>query len=245
MNIRTAYHGLRERCATARGVLKPGADIFLNELIWREFYYQILANFPHVVRGAFRHTYDALEWSSNERHLEAWRSGRTGYPVVDAAMRQLRLEGWMHNRGRMVVASFLTKDLRIDWRRGEEYFMEHLADGDAALNNGGWQWCSGTGNDAQPWFRIFNPVLQSKKFDPAGEYIKRYVPELENIPARYIHEPWLMPRSVQQQSGCLIGKHYPAPIVDHDRERKRTLEIYSRIARSQSAPLEPALMEAL
>ena len=149
-------------------------------------------------------------------------------------MRQLNTEGWMHNRCRMIVANFLTKDLHINWRVGEEYFMGSLADGDVALNNGGWQWSAGTGNDAQPWFRIFNPILQSKKCDPSGVYLRRHVPELARVPDPYIHQPWLMPPAVQTQAGCRIGKEYPAPIVDHARERTRTLELYGRIASDKS-----------
>ena len=233
LGIRSAYHALYEASSQLRGLSRQGPDAFLNELIWREFYYQILANFPHVVRGSFKGEYDDLQWSDNEHHFQAWCAGQTGYPVVDAAMRQLNAEGWMHNRARMIVANFLIKNLHMDWKRGEKYFMQHLADGDVALNNGGWQWCAGTGNDAQPWFRIFNPVLQSRKFDAVGEYIKHYVPELRRVPLKFIHEPWLMPRSVQVEAGCLIGKHYPAPIVDHDRERKRTLEIYSSVTKAK------------
>ena len=230
LGIRTVYQKLTAHMASVRGLAKQGPETFLNQLIWREFYHQILANFPHVVRGSFKSAFDRLEWSSDERHLKAWQNGMTGYPIVDAAMRQLNAEGWMHNRCRMLVASFLTKDLHIDWKAGEAYFMRSLADGDVALNNGGWQWSAGTGNDAQPWFRIFNPLLQSKKFDPRGEYLRRYLPELARVPDRYIHEPRLMPPSVQAESGCRIGQEYPAPIVEHVRERERTLQYYGRIA---------------
>lgn len=146
--------------------------------------------------------------------------------MVDAAMRQLNTSGWMHNRARMITASFLVKDLLIDWRRGERYFMQHLLDGDPASNTGGWQWVAGTGTDAAPYFRIFNPVLQGKKFDPQGAYIRRWVTELSAVPDGYIHTPWAMPADVQSQTGCRIGKNYPAPIVDHATARQRTLEIY-------------------
>jgi len=235
LSIRTVYHRLRQESASRRGREKLGVDGFLSELIWREFYYQILANFPHVVHCSFNSKYDDLEWSSNDEHFERWSKGLTGVPIVDASMRQLNTTGWMHNRGRMIVANFLTKDLHIDWRRGEAYFMKHLVDGDLALNNGGWQWCAGTGNDAQPWFRIFNPVLQSKKFDPKGEFIRRYVPELEHVPDKYIHDPWLMPASFQKQSGCQVGKTYPKPVVDHDVERKRALALYAGVSKLQQA----------
>jgi hypothetical protein len=149
--------------------------------------------------------------------------GQTGYPVVDAAMRRLSQEGWIHNRARMIVASFLTKDLLIDWRWGERHFMQHLADGDPAANNGGWQWIAGTGTDAAPYFRVFNPVLQSNKYDPTGEYIRRFVPELDDVPGEFIHAPWKMPIALQQETGCLIGKDYPAPLVDHSLARERAL----------------------
>jgi deoxyribodipyrimidine photo-lyase len=217
------------------GTTGEGKESFINELIWREFYYQILDSFPHVAAESFHRDYDAVEWSDNPEKFLAWCAGETGFPVVDAAMRQLTTEGWMHNRGRMIVASFLTKDLHIDWRKGEEFFMKHLADGDPALNNGGWQWSAGTGNDAQPWFRIFNPVLQGKKFDPDGTYIRKYLPELAGVPAGYVHEPWAMPRHVQEQSGCRIGADYPSPIVDHAKERAETIMRYSVIKKGRMA----------
>ncbi len=232
ISTRTVYHAIRGKLNGERGLARQGADAFLNEIIWREFYYQILANFPHVAVGSFKLEFDRLSWNQSNGHFERWCRGETGYPVVDAAMRQLNTEGWMHNRARMIVANFLTKDLHVDWRKGEEYFMSRLADGDLALNNGGWQWCAGTGNDAQPWFRVFNPVLQGKKFDPSGEYVKRYIPELSSVPEKYIHEPWLMPKSLQDSIGCGIGRNYPHPVVDHDTERKVSLERYGTISRS-------------
>jgi deoxyribodipyrimidine photo-lyase len=233
LGIRTVYHALKERAASERGLARLGTDTFLNELVWREFYYQILANYPHAASGSFKRAFDRLEWSDNRAHLEAWQSGATGYPIVDAAMRQLNAEGWMHNRCRMITANFLAKDLHISWQSGEAYFMRRLADGDVALNNGGWQWSAGTGNDAQPWFRIFNPVLQSKKFDPAGIYLRRYIPELARVPDAYLHEPWRMPVSVQNLAGCRIGRDYPSPVVDHGTERARALVLYGRIASQQ------------
>ena len=153
----------------------------------------------------------------------------TGYPIVDAAMRQLSSTGWMHNRARMIVASFLTKDLLIDWRWGERYFMQQLIDGDTAANNGGWQWSAGTGTDAQPYFRIFNPISQGETFDPDGAYVKRYVPELANVPTKYIHAPWLMPPMLMREVHCLIGHDYPAPIVDHATQRTRALAMYKLV----------------
>ena len=168
-----------------------------------------------------------LIWLNNLRQFEAWQQGHSGYPVVDAAMRQLAQTGWMHNRSRMIVASFLTKDLLIDWRWGERWFMQHLLDGDPAANNGGWQWAAGTGTDAAPYFRIFNPILQSKKHDPHGAHIRRWLPELDHVPDAFIHEPWKMPSEVQAQANCRIGKDYPAPIVDHSIARLRALEAYA------------------
>ncbi len=205
---------------------RKGAETWLNELIWREFYIAILYHFPEVSRVSFRENLRDIRWNNDPREFEAWGEGRTGYPVVDAAMRQLRNTGWMHNRARMIVASFLTKDLLIDWRWGERWFMQQLIDGDPAANNGGWQWTAGTGTDAAPYFRIFNPVLQSKKFDPGGDYIRRWVPELVRVPERYIHTPWEMPIDQQRSANCLLGEHYPLPIVDHSFARQRTLAAY-------------------
>jgi deoxyribodipyrimidine photo-lyase len=200
-----------------------GAATWLSELAWRDFYFMILHHHPHVVERAFRPEYDGIRWESGadaDELFRAWCGGRTGYPLVDAAMAQLNQTGYMHNRLRMVTASFLTKDLGIDWRRGERYFAEKLNDYDLAANNGGWQWAASTGCDAQPWFRIFNPVMQSEKFDPEGKFIKRYLPQLAALPAKHVHAPWLAPAE-QQPAG------YPVPIVRHDEARKRTLARYS------------------
>jgi deoxyribodipyrimidine photo-lyase len=207
---------------------RQGAETWLNELIWREFYLAILYHFPHVRQGSFRSQYDAIPWDNDDHAFQAWRQGLTGYPIVDAAMRQLVESGWMHNRTRMIVASFLVKDLLIDWRWGERFFMQHLVDGDPAPNNGGWQWTAGTGTDAAPYFRIFNPILQSKKFDPDGRYIRRWLPELAGVPDKYIHEPWRMPDETQRQAHCRIGRDYPQPIVDHRVARERTLQAYKQ-----------------
>jgi deoxyribodipyrimidine photo-lyase len=204
-------------------------ETWLGELAWRDFYTQILYHFPHVLRGAFKRQYDALRWGNDEELFAAWREGRTGYPVVDAAMRQLRREAWMHNRARMIVASFLVKDLLIDWRWGERYFLEQLVDGDHAANNGGWQWVAGTGTDAQPYFRIFNPVSQGEKFDPHGDYVRRYLPELARVPHRYLHAPWTMRPDAQRRAGVLIGVDYPAPVVDHAVQRERALGLYRAV----------------
>ena len=203
-----------------------GAQTWLNELIWRDFYAMILYHHPRVLQESYREQYQDIAWRNDEAEFAAWQAGRTGYPAVDAAMRQLAKSGWMHNRARMIVASFLTKDLLIDWRWGERHFMEQLIDGDWAANNGGWQWSAGTGTDAAPYFRIFNPITQGEKHDPQGDYIRRWLPELGEVPADYIHRPWTMPNDVQQEVGCVLGADYPQPIVDHQAARKRTLAAY-------------------
>ncbi|WP_005036979.1 cryptochrome/photolyase family protein [Holophaga foetida] len=216
VHLRFGTISIRElvRFALERGT--EGAQAWLNELIWREFYQQLLWHRPEVESHAFRSGYDLIPWEEGleaEARFQAWCEGRTGYPLVDAAMRQLLSTGWMHNRLRMVTASFLTKDLGIHWLRGERFFARHLLDFDLAANNGGWQWAASTGCDAQPWFRIFNPVTQSRNFDPEGEFIRRYCPELEEVSAKQIHAPW-----------AVEGVDYPPPIVDHALERQRTLQ---------------------
>jgi deoxyribodipyrimidine photo-lyase len=210
-----------------------GAETWLSELIWREFYQMILFHRPDIVDHAFKPEYDVIAWEAVPELFAAWCEGRTGYPLVDAAMRQLNGTGYMHNRLRMVVASFLTKDLGIDWRRGEVYFAGKLLDFDLAANNGGWQWAASTGCDAQPWFRIFNPVTQSEKFDPSGRFIRRYVPELAPVPDKFVHSPWRMTVSQQEECGLSIGTDYPMPIVDHATARARTLERYARVKDSR------------
>jgi len=203
------------------------AQTWLHELIWREFYIHILDHYPHVRTQSFRPSLRAIPWENNDRDFTAWCEGQTGFPIVDASMRQLLQTGWMHNRGRMIVASFLVKDLLIDWRWGERWFMQHLVDGDPASNNGGWQWSAGTGTDAAPYFRIFNPILQSKKFDPHGKFIRNWVPELQSVTGKFIHEPWKMSSEMQKKTGCVLGVDYPAPIVDHAIARKQALEAYA------------------
>ena len=183
---------------------------FVSELAWRDFYKMILWHFPHVAKGAFRPQYDQIKWDENQKFFAAWCQGKTGFPLVDAGMRQLNTTGWMHNRIRMVTATFLSKDLQISWQWGERYFMQKLLDADLSSNNGGWQWCAGTGTDAQPWFRIFNPLAQAQKFDPEGHYIHRYVPEIDT-------------------------GDYPAPMVDHARQRLKTLALF-RSVRNRAAP---------
>ena len=208
-----------------------GATIWLSELIWRDFYFMILANHPRLAIGAsFKPDYDNIAWESGakaKKLFAAWCEGKTGYPLVDAAMHQLNQSGYMHNRLRMVVASFLTKDLGIDWRWGEAYFAEHLNDFELSSNNGGWQWASSSGCDAQPYFRIFNPITQSEKFDPEGKFIKRYLPQLEKLSKKSIHAPWKAGHIELEAAGVVIGRDYPLPVVDHDEARKNTLVRYS------------------
>ncbi len=215
---RDAYSG------TTSDKRKEAVTTWVDELIWREFYMHVMHLYPHVYRGNFRTEYDDLPWEQNDEALQAWKDGQTGYPIVDAAMRQLNATGWMPNRARMFVASFLTKDLFIDWREGETYFMQKLLDGDPAANNGGWQWAAGTGTDAQPYFRIFNPVSQSTKFDPDGAYIRRWVPELASInDEKKLHEPWTLDSP---------PKNYPDPIINHKEARQRTLDAFKAVRNS-------------
>ena len=203
---------------------------YLAELRWRDFYAHVLFHFPHAERGAFKRQYDALRWPGEVRHFDAWCAGRTGFPVVDAGMRELAATGHVHNRARMIVASFLVKDLLLDWRLGERHFMTRLVDGDLASNNGGWQWAASTGTDAQPYFRIFNPVLQGRRFDPRGDYVRRWVPELARVPVPWIHAPWEAPPPALAAAGVTLDETYPAPIVDHATQRERALEWYGAIA---------------
>ena len=217
LGLRQAVNAARQALVEARDeASRKSAETWLNELIWREFYIQILFHFPHVRRTAFNSSLANIAWRNDESEFEAWIEGRTGVPIVDAAMRQLKEIGWMHNRARMIVASYLVKDLLIDWRWGESYFMEELLDGDQAANNGGWQWVAGTGTNAAPYFRIFNSVLQSAKFDPHGEYIRKWVPELRGVDTEDIHAPW--------EAG-IKRKGYPErPIVE--RNKARTILAY-------------------
>jgi deoxyribodipyrimidine photo-lyase len=229
VHLRFGTISVRELARVAHQMPGPGPAVWLNELIWRDFYFMILHHYPHVVQHAFRAEFDDLAFENDERLFAAWREGRTGYPLVDAAMRQLNQTGYMHNRLRMVSASFLVKDLLVDWRWGERYFADHLNDYDLAANNGGWQWAASTGCDAQPYFRIFNPVTQSQRFDPEGEFIRRYVTEIAGCDNRSIHAPWLMSAAQQQAAGVIIGTHYPAPVVDHAVARQRALALYRRV----------------
>jgi len=212
--------------AASEPVLQRGVAKWLDELVWREFYSSVLEEHPRVLRENYQRKYDTLVWNEDPAGFEAWCEGRTGYPIVDAGMRQLRATGWMHNRVRMIVASFLTKDLLIDWREGERFFFEHLVDGDPASNNGGWQWAASTGTDAQPYFRIFNPVLQGKRWDPDGRYVRRWIPELKDVPDAHVHAPWEGPAAA----------NYPPPASDHHECRELALERFAA-ARAAGARL--------
>ena len=220
-------------CVTPREIEErlprgEGAEAFRRQLCWRDFYHQVLRHFPRNARSEFQDRYrGAIRWSRSERDFDAWRQGRTGYPLVDAGMRQLLHEGWMHNRARLVVGSFLTKHLGIDWRRGERHFMRYLVDGDQANNNGNWQWIASVGVDPQPFSRrLYNPTLHMERYDPEGRYVRRWVEELRPVPDDYLREPWTMPGDVQEDCGCVIGRDYPEPIVDHREAREAAFERY-------------------
>jgi deoxyribodipyrimidine photo-lyase len=225
-------------CALEQSRLgSEGAAVWLSELIWRDFYAQILSNFPQVAEQAFKPEYDRIAWEKGrgaEELFQAWCSGQTGYPLVDAAMAQINQTGYMHNRLRMVVASFLVKDLGLDWRWGERYFAQHLNDFDLASNNGGWQWAASSGCDAQPYFRIFNPSSQSEKFDTDARFIRKYVPVLAQLPAKAIHAPWLAAPLELAAAGVELGKNYPYPIVRHDEARAITLARYAVVKKASA-----------
>jgi deoxyribodipyrimidine photo-lyase len=233
VHLRFGTVSIRRLAALARARESSGAATWLKELAWRDFYHQVLANFPQVGRGeSFRPEYDRIAWDEDAQAQErfaAWCEARTGYPLIDAAMRQLNETGFMHNRLRMVTASFLCKDLGIDWRRGERYFARQLIDYDLAANNGGWQWASSSGCDAQPWFRIFNPVTQSQRFDADGAFIVRWLPQLAKLPPAARHAPWTAKPADLQAAGFAPGRDYPLPIVDHAAAREQTLRRYGAV----------------
>ncbi|SLM47454.1 Deoxyribodipyrimidine photo-lyase [Nitrospira japonica] len=231
LSARTAVRAALDSLTGSGPVSRADVVTWIDELIWREFFQQVLAAFPHVAEGPFRETSAPparQPGQERDRLYRAWCEGRTGYPIVDAGMRQLNETGWMHNRVRMITASFMIKDLRLDWRSGERYFMRQLIDADVAANNGNWQWCASTGTDAMRGYRIFNPALQSKKFDSDGVYIRTYVPELDRVSSAHIHEPHLMTLEAQRRAGCRIGYDYPAPIVDHGQARREYLDLAKR-----------------
>lgn len=230
----SAYHAALQAARQAPGaVARKGAEAWRDELLWREFFAHLLYHFPHTRRVPLRPESRRILWDNDERLFRAWCEGRTGYPLVDAAMRELAETGWMHNRARMVAASFLVKNLLVDWRWGERHFMEHLVDGDPASNGGNWQWVAGVGTDAAPYFRVFNPTLQGQRFDPDGAYVRRWLPELARVPAPYVHAPWTLPRDDQIAYGCRVGRDYPAPVVDFATSRRRSLERYAAARRSR------------
>ena len=216
-----AWHANRE--AT------PSSDKFASELAWREFSYVLLYHNPDMKTENLDKKFDKFEWEGTDADFETWTRGMTGYPIVDAGMRQLWEMGWMHNRIRMITASFLIKDLLVDWRRGEEWFWDCLCGGDPANNSQGWQWVAGSGADASPFFRIFNPVSQGERYDPNGDYVRKWCPELKNIPKKYIHKPWQAPDHVLDDAGVTLGDSYPEPMVDHATARERALELYKEI----------------
>jgi deoxyribodipyrimidine photo-lyase len=222
ISVRECFARGEDACL-AEPALRPGVSKWLDELVWREFYSNILEEHPRVLRENYRSEYAALVWNDDPKGFEAWCEGQTGYPIVDAGMRQLRQTGWMHNRVRMIAASFLTKDLLIDWRAGERFFFDQLVDGDPASNNGGWQWAASTGTDPQPYFRIFNPIAQGRRWDPAGDYVRRWIPELESICDARVHAPWEADRPPDG---------YPPPIVDHAERREIALERFADARRA-------------
>ncbi len=223
------WHKARARAEDGSIPDGKGLETFLQELVWREFSANLLYFFPHIPESPWREEFAKYPWDDDAEALKAWQKGKTGYPIVDAGMRQLWAIGWMHNRVRMIVGSFLVKDLLIHWREGEAWFWDTLVDADLASNASQWQWVAGSGADAAPYFRIFNPVTQGEKFDPEGEYVRKWVPELKDLPKKHIHAPWDAPEDVLEKAGVTLGKTYPKPIVDHKEARKRALEGYEKV----------------
>ena len=228
VHLRFGTISIRSLVRAAYKRKSQGAQLWLSELIWRDFYQMILNLNPIVVDETFLPQFKQLKWPGTNSHFIAWKKGITGYPIIDAAMRHFNKTGWMHNRLRMIVASFLVKDLLVDWRKGEAYFSRYLLDYDLAANNGGWQWCASTGCDAQPWFRIFNPITQSKRFDFKGNFIRQVLPEVANFSNKDIHFPAATSIETQKSSGCIIGKNYPKPIVEHSVQRERILSFFNK-----------------
>ncbi len=230
---------IREVWARLRRSQDDGRSTFANELIWREFAHSTLHDRPELLAEPFQAKFERFPWRHDEGGWRAWAEGATGYPVVDASARQLLTEGFVHNRARMISASFLTKHLLVDYKRGEAHYMRFLTDGDEANNNAGWQWSAGCGCDAQPYFRIFNPVTQGQKFDPDGAYVRRWLPQLARLPERFIHQPWQAPAAVLEHAGVRLGVDYPRPIVDHVAARQRFLETASAHFGAHGSPRSP------
>ena len=226
--LRFGLISIRELFRFLKTQNSKGAEVWASELIWREFYQMILSEFPYVAKSCFKTEYDSLKWEGSEKEFKKWCEGQTGFPIIDAAMRCFNQTGWMHNRLRMIVASFLVKDLLVNYRKGEEYFAQNLLDFDLASNNGGWQWCASTGCDAQPYFRVFNPETQSKNFDPQGIFIKQYCPELKNYNAKHIHAPHNVTIEEQVKAKCKIGVDYPQPIVRHEVQRLKAVDMFNQ-----------------
>lgn len=229
ISSRQVWHAVR----TAAGrnyAMQESANTYCKELGWREFAHHVLYHYPETADKPLQKHFEKFRWIRDESLLKRWQQGQTGYPMVDAGMRQLWATGWMHNRVRMIVASFLTKHLLISWRQGAAWFWDTLVDADLANNTLGWQWAGGCGADAAPYFRIFNPVLQGQKFDPEGNYVRAWIPELQKVPARWIHRPWQAPATVLQEAGVELGRDYPQPIVDHNAARLRALTAFAEIA---------------
>ena len=214
------------------GTHTPGRSAFVRQLAWRDFYAHILHHYPATATAAMRPEYDRIAWRDDPDGLAAWKQGTTGYPIVDAGMRQLLGEGWMHNRVRMITASFLIKDLLVPWQAGEAWFWDTLVDADLASNAASWQWVAGSGADAAPYFRVFNPVLQGEKFDPEGAYVRRWLTEIAALPDSYLHKPWQAPEAVLREAGIELGADYPHPIVDHAAARTRALGAYDKIRKN-------------
>ncbi|HEY1612850.1 MAG TPA: deoxyribodipyrimidine photo-lyase [Rhizomicrobium sp.] len=226
---RQIWHAVQLRAESSGDPVQSGAETYLSEIAWREFSYHLLYHFPHMPETPLREAFAGFPWANDAKKLRAWQRGQTGYPIVDAGMRELWTTGWMHNRVRMVVASFLTKHLRIDWREGEKWFWDTLVDADLANNSASWQWVAGCGADAAPYFRIFNPTLQGEKFDADGDYIRHWVPELAGLPAKLLHAPWTGSTVELALAGVVLGKTYPHPIVDHASARAKALSAYREL----------------
>jgi len=220
-----SVHKIIQKCLEIKNK-KIGYRKYVNEIGWREFCHSLLHNFPEMEKNNLRKDFNNFKWNKNEKLLLKWKKGLTGYPIVDAGMRELYETGWMHNRVRMIVASFLVKHLRIHWMEGEKHFRNTLLDFNIANNVAGWQWVAGTGADAAPYFRIFNPILQGEKFDANGNYIKKWCPELNNLPNEFLHKPWEMPEELQKEKKIIIGKTYPFPIVKHEEARNSALKAF-------------------
>jgi deoxyribodipyrimidine photo-lyase len=237
ISVRQLWHAVR--AMEARLSATRGAEMLLRQLYWRDFSAYLLFHFPSLPEQPLRGEFEQFPWVDDDAALRAWEKGMTGYPIVDAGMRQLWETGWMHNRVRMIVASFLVKDLLVPWQRGADWFLDTLVDADLANNSASWQWVAGCGTDAAPYFRIFNPVLQGQKFDPQGAYVRRFIPEIAELPDHHIHEPWKAPAEALQAAGLTLGEQYPAPIVDHGAARDAALEAYQAIRGNRASKAAP------